>query len=97
MSHAVDAPGEQLLVEEVALDALGAAIEIDRPAVVIELGVAMDMWREVVENGHLVTTRQQGVDQMGADEARAASNQSMLFHSATPRATSARSLLPMAN
>src|SRR5215831_5308852 len=70
MGHALDAAGEQSLVEEVTLDAPGAVVEIDWPAVVIALGIAMDLRRQVVEHRHRIAARQQGIDQVGADEAR---------------------------
>src|SRR5262249_37631997 len=93
MGHALDAAGEQPLVEEVTLDAPGAVVEIDRPALVIELAIAMDLRRQVVEHRHLVAARQQGIDQVRTDEARAAGPRCVLAHGAasarTGRATEA--------
>src|SRR4029077_131905 len=81
VGYALDAPGENAVVEQVALDALGTRIEVDRPTVVSQLRVAVNLRRQVVEHRHLLAARQHGVDQVRTDEAGAASNEDVLAHS----------------
>ncbi len=84
VGYALDAFLEHALVEQIALDALRARVEIDRPTVVIDFGVAMNLRRQVVEHRHLVAARQHGVDQVGTDEAGTASDEDMLAHMVAP-------------
>src|SRR5882757_511373 len=93
VGYALDALFEHAFVEKIAFDALCARVEIDRPPVVIEFGVAVNLRRQAVEHRHFVSPRQQGIDQVRTDESRATGYQSMLVHSATPRATSTQSRL----
>ena len=65
-------------------DALGAPVEVDRPTVVVELGIAVDLRRQVVEHRYRVAARQHGVDQVRADEAGTARDKDVFAHSAAP-------------
>ena len=50
VGDALDALLEHALVEKIAFDALGARVEIDWPALVIEFRVAMNLRGQAVEH-----------------------------------------------
>ena len=84
VGDAFDALLKYALGEKVALDAPRSPVEVDRPTLVVEFRVAMNLRRQVVEHRHRVTALQHGVDQMRADETGTAGDEDGFVHSAAP-------------
>ncbi len=70
---------EHAVVQNIAPDAPGAAVEIDGPAIGIDLRIGMDLRFQAVEHAHLEIAFEKLVDQMRADEAGAARDENMTF------------------